>query len=108
MIIVALALVLVAAIPWAQGISQVVGPDGDDLGNKLDGASDVAVDTAGTIYVTGYNSNNAFKITPAGAISTSSTAQGMARGPASAVHPVWRWTAWATPTLPGSTPTTHS
>ncbi len=49
-------------------ISQIIGSDGDGGGNILDFPRFVAVDGAGSVYVTGYFSDNVFQITSGGTI----------------------------------------
>ena len=61
-----------AATPYstahAQTITQIIDVTGDGAGNTLSGSRGIAVDGAGNVYVTGADSDNAFKITPAGLI----------------------------------------
>lgn len=45
-----------------------INATGDGMGNSLSGPRGIAVDDSGNAYVTGSYSNNAFKITPDGAI----------------------------------------
>ncbi len=52
----------------AGGITQIIGPDGDGLGNGFDDPGKVAVDAAGNVFVVGSLSNNAFVIRPDGSI----------------------------------------
>jgi len=50
-------------------ITEIIDTSGDGIGNTLVGTQAVAVDSSGNVYVTGGLSDNAFKITPGGAIS---------------------------------------
>ena len=52
----------------AQTITQIIDSTGDGAGNGLHSPTGIAVDAAGNVYVTGFGSRNAFKITPAGVI----------------------------------------
>jgi hypothetical protein len=52
----------------AQNITEIIDETGDGLGNELEGGQGVAVDLAGNVYVSGYDSDNAFKISPDGVI----------------------------------------
>jgi cysteine-rich repeat protein len=45
-------------------IVEIIGAGGDGLGHVLDGPFAIAVGANGNVYVTGSNSNNAFRITP--------------------------------------------
>jgi len=49
-------------------ISQIIGSTGDGGGNILDFPRFVVVDSAGSVYVTGFFSNNVFQITSGGTI----------------------------------------
>jgi len=49
-------------------ISELIDASGDGAGHALDGTGGIAVDDAGNVYVVGRDSDNAFKITPAGVI----------------------------------------
>ncbi len=49
----------------AQTITEIIDATGDGAGNGLNGSIPIAVDAAGNVYLGGFNSNNAFKITPA-------------------------------------------
>jgi hypothetical protein len=51
-----------------QTITQIMDATGDGVGHTLTNPLGVAVDGSGNIYVTGYFSHNAFKITPAGVV----------------------------------------
>ncbi len=53
--------VLVPSIGAAQ-ITEIIDATGDGAGNPLDAPAGVAVDGSGNVYVTGYFSDNAFKI----------------------------------------------
>ncbi len=48
----------------AQTITEIIDATGDGAGNVLNGPRLIAVDAAGNAYVTGFDSDNAFKITP--------------------------------------------
>ena len=50
------------------GITEIIDSTGDGTGNTLDNAYGVGVDSNDNVYVTGYYSDNAFKITPGGTI----------------------------------------
>ena len=63
----AFAVFLVPSIGTAQ-ITEIIDTTGDGLGNTLDYPWAIAVDGSGNVYVTGTNSDNAFQITPGGAI----------------------------------------
>ncbi len=82
-VVVALGLDL-AVLPvnvMAQGdITEIIDASGDGAGNPLDGSISIAVDGAGTVYVTGYDSDNAFRITPAGKITEIIDASGDGAG----------------------------
>ena len=69
--------VMIPACVWLLGagqaagqsvITQIIDRTGDGAGNGLDSPQGIAVDGAGTVYVTGRDSDNAFKITPGGVI----------------------------------------
>jgi len=55
-------------------ITEIIDSTGDGSGNVLDGAADVATDSSGNVFVTGSNSDNAFKIDTPGTCSTGETA----------------------------------
>lgn len=57
-------------------ITRIIGPSGDGAGNTLAGARAVATDTAGNVFVSGYDSDNVFKITPTGVITEIADATG--------------------------------
>ncbi len=82
-VVVALGLEL-AVLPvnvMAQGtITEIIDASSDGTGNPLDGSISVAVDGAGNVYVTGYDSDNAFRITPAGTITEIIDASGDGAG----------------------------
>ena len=52
----------------AQTITEIIDATGDGADNTLNGPRGIAVDGSGNVYVTGYSSANAFKITPGGVI----------------------------------------
>jgi len=47
---------------------EIIDNTGDGGGNTLSLAREIATDSSGNVFVTGQNSDNAFKITPGGAI----------------------------------------
>jgi len=51
----------------AQTITEIIDVTGDGTGNGFLASLGIAVDAAGNAYVTGRDSDNTFKITPAGA-----------------------------------------
>ena len=51
-------------------ITQIIDSMGDGAGNTLDGPTGIAVDGSGNVYVAGYASDNAFKITSGGGVIT--------------------------------------
>jgi hypothetical protein len=57
-------------------ITRIIGPSGDGNGNTLGQAYAVATDTAGNVFVAGYESDNVFKITPGGVITEIADATG--------------------------------
>ncbi len=77
----------------AQTITEIIDLTGDGVGNPLDGSEEIAVDGSGNVYVAGFDSDNAFKITPAGVITEiiDSTGDGAGNGLSNpdgiAVHP---------------------
>ncbi|MAB79728.1 MAG: hypothetical protein CMJ89_10295, partial [Planctomycetes bacterium] len=60
------AVFLMASIGAAQ-ITQIIDATGDGAGNTLGFPYGIAVDGSGNVFVTGSNTNNAFKVTPGGA-----------------------------------------
>ncbi len=66
----------------AQMIAEIIDGAGDSPGVDLGGPSGIAVDAAGIFYVVGTQSDNAFKITPAGTITEiiDSTGDGAGNG----------------------------
>lgn len=48
--------------------TQIVGPDGDGHGNTLRTPWTIATDQSGNVFIAGWQSNNAFKVTPDGAV----------------------------------------
>ena len=63
----------------AQTITEIIDATGDGEGNGLVGASDIAVDGVGNVYVAGDGTDNAFRITPAGVITEIATVRATAR-----------------------------
>jgi hypothetical protein len=49
-------------------ITEIIDLTGDGAGNGLSEPRVVATDASGNVYLTGFPSDNAFKITPGGAI----------------------------------------
>jgi hypothetical protein len=49
-------------------ITEIIDATGDGAGNTLYWPVGIAVDSSGNVYLPGYGSNNAFKITPGGTI----------------------------------------
>ena len=62
-----LALPMRAAEPFTR--TQIIDASGDGSGNVLDNANFVATDASDNVYVSGYTSDNAFRITPGGTVS---------------------------------------
>ena len=62
------ALIAFAPLSAQAQITEIIDVTGDGGGNGLFFAQDIAVDSAGNVYVTGTLSANAFKITPGGVI----------------------------------------
>ena len=60
-------LALVTSASPAQ-ITEIIDAAGDGTGNPFDEPYSIAVDGSGNIYVAGFHSDNAFKITPGGVI----------------------------------------
>ena len=58
----------------ACSITEIIDGTGDGLGNQLNGAEGVTVDSSGNVYVTGKVTGNAFKIATPGTCSTGGTA----------------------------------
>ena len=52
----------------AQTITEIIDATGDGTGNTLNWPQGIAVDGSGNVYLTGFNTHNAFKITPGGVI----------------------------------------
>ena len=63
----AFAVFLVPSIGTAQ-ITEIIDFAGDGAGNTLDKPRAIALDGSANVYVAGSNSDNAFRITPGGAI----------------------------------------
>lgn len=73
--------VLGAGRTVAQSITfQIISASGDGAGHRLEQPFGIAVDFAGNVYVTGYGTDNAFKITPDGVISQIIDASGDGAG----------------------------
>ena len=49
-------------------ITEIIDAAGDGAGNILDLPQDITTDSSGNVYVAGFSSSNAFKITPGGTI----------------------------------------
>ena len=64
----------------AQTITQIIDATGDGHGNTLDEASGVAIDESGNAYVSGFASDNVFRITPEGIITEIIDESGDGRG----------------------------
>jgi len=47
---------------------EIIDATGDGGGNTLDAPFDIATDSSGNVFVTGFDTDNAFKITPGGTI----------------------------------------
>jgi hypothetical protein len=62
------ALLVLARVSSASHITEMVDVTGDGAGNGLDEPNDVAVDSNGNVYVTGYRSDNVLKISPDGTV----------------------------------------
>ena len=52
----------------AQTVPEIIDATGDGAGNTPSGPVGIAVDGSGNVFVAGYLSDNAFKITPGGII----------------------------------------
>jgi len=52
-------------VSTAQTITEIIDSTGDGGGNTLSGPFGITVDASGNVYVTGFDSHNAFKIAPA-------------------------------------------
>lgn len=63
-----------------RAITAIIDAAGDGDGNLLDDPTDIAVDHNGNVYVPGHQSDNAFRITPAGKITQIIDAAGDAAG----------------------------
>jgi hypothetical protein len=59
---------LIPAAVQAKTITQIIDPNGDGAGNPFIRSGRIAVDGSRDVYVTGWSSNNAFKIDANGAI----------------------------------------
>ena len=51
-------------------VTEIMGPEGDGLGNRFERAGDIAIDSRGHVFVAGFESDNVFEILPDGAIRT--------------------------------------
>ncbi len=73
------ALFLLAPIAALGAITEIIDATGDGGGNTLSAPIGTAVDGSGNVYVAGFSSHNAFKITPGGLITEiiDSTGDGM-------------------------------
>jgi hypothetical protein len=60
--------VIVAATPATTRVTEIIDASGDGAGNGLDSPSRPVADAAGNVFVSGSDSDNVFRITPAGAI----------------------------------------
>ncbi len=49
-------------------VTEIIDANGDGAGDGLAAPCGIAVDGDGNVYVTGFNTDNAFKITPVGVI----------------------------------------
>ena len=63
-----------------QTITEIIDSTGDGAGNTLNAPKPIAVDGSGNVYVTGFFSSNAFKITPGGVITEIIDANGDGAG----------------------------
>lgn len=69
-------------------ITEIIDANGDGLGNTLSEPIGIAVDSAENVYLVGFSTDNAFKITPGGVISEIIKANGDGVGSASG-SPLW-------------------
>jgi len=60
--------VTLASVAQAQTITEIIDATGAGAGKTLSTPYGIAVDSSGNVYVTGADSDNAFKITPGGTI----------------------------------------
>ena len=63
-----IALLLFCTATPAQTVTEIIDSSANGLGNTLSNPDGVATDASGNVYVTGTNSDNAFRIAPDGTI----------------------------------------